>query len=305
MKLDPRLLRYLLAIDTHGTFIRAADAEGISQPALSNKIGLLERHLGTRVVDRGRHGATLNAQGRLLLRHARAIDAVVDRAEAEIGEALRGDSGPLAIGGTPISMLELVPRALARLDTLNNRVRITLTEADDDILLDKLRAGEIDLMLGGMVSDQRGDDILEEHLIDFPLQAVVGRANPLWRSDAVALEDMIGQDWALPAAGSVIRSYVDAIFVSAGETMPTSYWSCSSMHGLKTVVQHTRRVSLMPLHAFALEAEKGVLKGLRLLGASSSRKMNILRLQHLPLSSVAEVFLTQLKDVAASLDQRQ
>ena len=49
MKVDPRYLRYLQAIDDHGTFIRAAEEEGISQPALTNKIIILERQLGTQL----------------------------------------------------------------------------------------------------------------------------------------------------------------------------------------------------------------------------------------------------------------
>ena len=304
MKLDPRLLRYVRAIEENGTFIRAAAAEGISQPALSNKIGLLERQLGARLIDRGRHGATLNQYGELLLRHARAIDAVADRAAHEINMAKLGASGPLVVGGTPISMVELVPKALSRLDRINDRILISLVEADDDILLDKLKAGEIEIMLGGMLSDQMDSDVVEEPLIEFPLYAVVGRSNPLWDRDAVSLEEMVSQSWALPAAGSVIRSYVDAIFVGAGESMPTSYWSCSSMHGLKSVIQHTTRVSLMPFHAFSLEADKRVLKGLKLLSPTSSRKLNILRLRHMPLSYIAEAFLGQLVEVAQTISNR-
>ena len=301
MNVDPRLLQHLLAIEKHGTFIRAADAERISQPALSNKISTLERQLGATLVDRGRHGARLNHMGKLLLRHARALDAVIDHATEEIELAKHGDSGPLIIGGTPISMIELVPRALSELDKINSRVQISLIEADDDILLDKLQAGELDMMLGGLVVGHQNVEIVEEALIEFPLQAVVGRNNPLWARDTVTLDEMVSQLWALPAAGSVIRSYVDAIFVNSGESMPTSYWSCSSMHGLKSAIQHTTRVSLMPKHAFSLEAEKGVLKPLKLLSPTSKRKLNILRLRHLPVSAIAEAFMEQLVTVACTL----
>lgn len=303
MKPDPRLLRFLVAIEEHGTFIRAAEAEGISQPALTVKIRQLEHQVGTKVVDRGRQGAKLNQFGRLLLRHAQLVDAILDRASEEIDLARRGDGGPLIIGGTPISMVELVPRTLSRLDEINRNISISLIEADDDILLDKLKAGEIELMLGGMVNDQHDRNISEEPLIEFPLQAVVGQASALWDREAVSLDELVDQSWALPAAGSVIRSYVDAIFVNSGETLPTSYWSCSSMHGLKSMIQHTSRVSLMPVHAFTLEAENGVMKGLRLLGPSSSRKLNILRLRHLPLSSIATSFVDQLKVVAEAIHE--
>ena len=303
MQLDPRLLRYLWVIEQNGTFTRAAEAEGISQPALTNKISLLERQLGTSLIDRGRHGARLNEFGTLLLRHARAIDAIADRAKDEVRTAVAGDSGPLILGGTPISMLELVPRALNFLENQNSRIRVSLIEADDDILLDKLRGGEIDLMLGGLLVGEGDDDIIETHLIDFPLEPVVGKSSPLWGREEISLDELLTQSWALPASGSVIRSYVDAIFVSAGASMPSNYWSCSSMHGLKSIIQHTSRVTLMPGHAFELEQQTGVLKGLTLRGPTSSRKLNILRLRHLPMSTVATTFVEEVIKIAKSIGQ--
>lgn len=304
MKFDPRLLRYLKAIDDAGTFSKAAERVGISQPALTNKVGLLERQLGARLVDRGRFGARLNDIGRLLLRHARAVDATVGRAADEVRLAALGESGPLVVGGTPISMIELVPRALDRLDHQNRKIRISLIEADDDVLLDKLRAGEVELMLGGLLVGQREPDIVSQPLISFPLQAVVGRQSPFWTADSVSLADLLDQSWALPASGSVIRSYVDSIFVAAGESMPPSYWSCSSMHGLKAVICHSRRVTLMPTHAFGMEAAQGVLRGIPLDGPASSRHLNILSLEHIPMSPLALAFIDHLLAVAAELRAR-
>ena len=81
MEVDPRLLLYLKAVNDHGTLTSAAHATGISQPALTNKIKLLERQLGTDLVDRGRHGAKLNHFGKLVLRHAKMIGASLSGGE--------------------------------------------------------------------------------------------------------------------------------------------------------------------------------------------------------------------------------
>jgi DNA-binding transcriptional LysR family regulator len=61
---DPKRLLELLQIAKHGSYTRAAAAQGISQPALSNSIAVLERSLGVRLLDRTRHGATLTASTR-------------------------------------------------------------------------------------------------------------------------------------------------------------------------------------------------------------------------------------------------
>jgi len=69
-RLDPKRLIELLRIAEHGSYTRAAAAQGVSQPALSNSIAVLERALGVRVLERTRHGATLTDVGRLLASHA-------------------------------------------------------------------------------------------------------------------------------------------------------------------------------------------------------------------------------------------
>ena len=106
MDIDPRHLRILLAIAEQGSFTRAAVAQRISQPAMSSAIALLEKQLGVRVLERGRHGARLNEFGQLLIRHARGLHALLDQAKAEIDRKRLGYEGPLKIGGTPVTLIE-------------------------------------------------------------------------------------------------------------------------------------------------------------------------------------------------------
>ena len=63
LNIDPRYLANLLSVAKHGSFNRAAAAQGISQPALSNSIAQLERRLGVQVLDRTRSGSQLNEFG--------------------------------------------------------------------------------------------------------------------------------------------------------------------------------------------------------------------------------------------------
>ena len=109
----------------------------------------------------------------------------------------------------------------------------------------------------------------------------------------------------LPSSGSVIRSYVDSIFVASGETIPSRIWTCTSLHALKLVIQYSKRVSLMPAHAFAPESDAGTLKRLKLLGPSSSRKLNVLRLKHVPSSPLLDPLVENLRDVAARISDRE
>ena len=82
-------LRHLLALQAvaeEGSFGRAARSLGYTQSAISQQIAALERIVGQRLIDRpgGPRPVTLTDAGALLLTHARAINARLAAAQADL-----------------------------------------------------------------------------------------------------------------------------------------------------------------------------------------------------------------------------
>jgi LysR family transcriptional regulator of gallate degradation len=301
MDVDPRHLRILLAIAEQGSFTRAAAAQSISQPAMSSAIALLEKQLGVRVLDRGRHGARLNAFGQVLIRHARGLNALLDQAKTEIDLKRLGHDGPLLIGGTPVTLIELVPAAIALLSRGAPRVAITVTEGLDAALLEKLRAGEIDVMVSGVGQVSPPPDIAQEVLLELPFDAVVNARHALVGRKAMSLRDLTDVQWALPTPGSAFRRHLEGLFVTAGVPFPGSYWACDSLMALKSLVTHADCISVLPRHAMALEARAGVLRTIRLRDVAAKRQVGTMRLRTRALSPLADRFLTALRRVASRM----
>lgn len=301
MRPDPRDIRFLLAVAEHGTFMSAAKAENISQPALSSRIARLERQLGVRLVERGRHGAVLNKYGELVLRHARAVDTILDRIVEEVELEQRGFVGPLVIGCTPVAATQLVPKAISQMGKSGEHIMISIHEEEDEPLLEKLLGGEIEIALGGIGSRAQHANIVQEKLADFQIQAVVGKASSIWTEKSATLEKLADQQWALPAKGGIFREQIEAAFLNSGTPFPRTFWSCSGIISLKGLIQNTDCISLMPSHAFALEAGAGVIRGVKLDGLHIDRSVAIMRLKHANLSPLAGRFIEALHKVAQRL----
>jgi LysR family transcriptional regulator, regulator for genes of the gallate degradation pathway len=107
--------------------------------------------------------------------------------------------------------------------------------------------------------------------------------------------------WALPTPGSAFRRHLEGLFVTSGVPFPESYWACDSLMALKSLVTHADCVSVLPRHAFALEARVGVLHMIRLRNVASKRQIGVMTLRTRTRSSLADRFLAALRRAATRI----
>jgi DNA-binding transcriptional LysR family regulator len=146
--LELRHLIALKAIDEHGTFGRAATELGYTQSAISQQIATLERIVGQRLIDRpgGPRPVSLTEAGTLLLRHADAIAARLQAAQADLAALDAGDAGPLRIGSYQSVGARVLPALLREFAEEWPKIDITLRELTDDReLVQLVERGELDL----------------------------------------------------------------------------------------------------------------------------------------------------------------
>jgi molybdate transport repressor ModE-like protein len=146
--LELRHLIALKAIAEQGTFGRAAKELGYTQSAISQQIATLERIVGQRLIERpgGPRPVSLTEAGELLLRHADAIAARLQAAQADLAALDAGDAGPLRIGTYQSVGARVLPGLLREFVEKWPQVEITLRESTDDRELAQLvERGELDL----------------------------------------------------------------------------------------------------------------------------------------------------------------
>jgi DNA-binding transcriptional LysR family regulator len=144
-------LRHLAALEAVGrtrSFGRAARELGYTQSAVNQQIAQLERNVGQRLVDRpgGPRAVDLTDAGRLLLRHADAIVAQLDAAQADMAAFAEGAAGPLRVGIFQSVGARILPGLLRRFKEDWPRVEVSVREEiDASDLLRMLEHGELDL----------------------------------------------------------------------------------------------------------------------------------------------------------------
>jgi DNA-binding transcriptional LysR family regulator len=144
-------LRHLAALEAVGrtqSFGRAARELGYTQSAVSQQIAHLERVIGQRLVVRpgGPRPVSLTEAGELLLRHADAIVAQLDAAQADMAALAEGAAGPLRVGILQSVGARILPALLRQFRDEWPRVEVQVhEEADVADLLRLVERGELDL----------------------------------------------------------------------------------------------------------------------------------------------------------------
>ena len=299
--LDPKRLIGLLRIAEHGSYTRAAAAQGVSQPALSNSIALLERALGVRLLDRTRTGSTLTDFGHLLASHAAALDSVLVRAAGEVELKKLGLEGSLVIGVSPIACVDIVPDAIARLKSETPNIAVSIHERPDDELLDNLRRGEIDVMISptGLATDPA--DVEHEILLRDVFVVILRRKHRLARRKSFALAELRGEQWVMPDAHTTMWRQIEAIFAAENEPWPMHCVTTNSMTALRSLVMRSDCVSISSHRMMRLEADAGHLACVPLRKPHFTREICLRQRRKANLTPVGQRFVAVLRAVAGEM----
>lgn len=208
------LLRIFVAVAEAGSFSRAADKLGISQPAVSKAVRELESQLDTVLLERKGRSFTTSEPGRMLFDYGRSIFAL----ELQAVEAVRAFSaierGQLTIGASTTVATYWLPPLLTRFHERYPGIELRLVSANTTHIAEQLLDCAIDVALvEGPVADERFD-VQPWH--EDEMVVVVAREHLLQSErviDATRLNDEL---WIVREPGSGSREATDAVLAGLG-----------------------------------------------------------------------------------------
>lgn len=189
-------LEYILALEQHRHFGKAAEQCGVTQPTLSALIQKLEEELDTRLFDRTRQSVEPTPAGRLILEQARHVLAEAARLKDIVAEEKQTLTGTFKLGILPTIAPYLLPRFFPQLVKRHPQLDIRVTEMKTAAICQALAEGEID---AGIVAALDGmDNFVQTPLFYESFYAYVAREDELFARNTIRTSDLAGtQLWLL------------------------------------------------------------------------------------------------------------
>jgi molybdate transport repressor ModE-like protein len=219
--IDVRRLRVLRALADHGTVAAAAQALHLTPSAVSQQLAALEREVGQPVIERRGRGVVLTGAAQVLLEHAHALFAQLERAEADVAAHGRGELGTVVVGAFPTALQSIAAPAARTLAGEHPRLRVELHDVESPHCFAALAAESIDVAISmESASAPAPDDprYARRALLDDPLDAVVPAGHALAGVESVALDTLAGETWLGPSPGTSCHEVTMAGCATAGFT---------------------------------------------------------------------------------------
>jgi len=246
-------LEYLIAIEEEGHFNKAAQRCFVSQPTLSGQLKKLEDELGVLLVERTNRHVSMTEAGRAAANQARRILAeshVLKEIAQRFQDPMVGD---LHVGLIPTVAPYLLPRIMPELKKSYPDLKLWLHEHQTNILLDKLRNAELDLLILALPVDT--NDFSEQDLFTEPFLLAAPNTDDLSHKNKISLLELNEREMLLLEEGHCLRGQALDICFSAGATEQQGF-QATSLETLRHMVAEGMGLTLMPKLAVPASVRK-------------------------------------------------
>jgi LysR family transcriptional regulator, hydrogen peroxide-inducible genes activator len=238
-----RSLEYLVALDEHRHFRRAAEACFVSQPTLSTQIRAMERELGVELVERSPQ-VMMTPAGERIVEHARQILNDVDSIRAVARLSGDPEAGTLRLGIFPTLAPYLLPHVVPQVRQRFARLELLLVEEKSELLARQLREGRLDAAVLAVPIDDHG--LHEELLFDEEFVVAVPAGHPLGEQrDAVSVSALAGETILLLDEGHCLRDQALSVCHLVGADERAGY-RATSLETLRQMVAAGAGITLLP-----------------------------------------------------------
>ena len=181
-----------MAIAEYGHYGRAAASLRLTQPALTQRIQVLERELGVQLLKRNSREVRLTPAGEAFIEHARGLVQSEDRALRALTDYAAGVLGRLRIAYLTLWDAGLPANIVAEFRRRHPAIKLEMTSGYSQPNIDRLIAGEVDFAFVGVAIGEH-EGVAMRPLDRHELVVVMAPTHPLMQMERVPIKCLRGE----------------------------------------------------------------------------------------------------------------
>jgi DNA-binding transcriptional LysR family regulator len=288
-----RQLEVFLAVARARSFRRAADGIHLSQPALSQHVGELERGLGARLFDRRGRAVELTEAGRILEAHALRAFSTLTGAQEAIADLTGSSRGSLVIGASTTPGIYLMPAVMSALEREQPGISVDLRIANSAAIEEQVRANELDLGVVGGHGLRSGEECLAAGVLD-ELVLIVPPGHAWARRGRLDPSVLADERLLMREDGSATRQVTERALQHAGVKVGRML-VLDHTEAIKQAVMARLGVAFVSIYAARGELETRRLECARLRGLDIHRHFHVIHNEARALTIRAKAFIAILQ----------
>ncbi|MEP9373780.1 pca operon transcription factor PcaQ [Mesorhizobium sp. KR1-2] len=294
-----RHLQTFLEVARQKSVVKAAAILNVSQPAVTKTIRELEEALGVAVLERDGRGIRITRSGEIFMQHAgMAITALRQGIDSVANSGAEGGP-PIRIGALPTVSAHIMPRAMSLFLKEDTGATIKIVTGENAVLLEQLRLGELDLVVGRLAAPDKMTGFFFEHLYSERVVFVVRAGHPLLKGDQDVFERLSEYPVLMPTRGSIIRPFVERFFITNGvATIPTEIETVSDSFG-RAFLRQSDAVWIISAGVVAADLKAGTLATLPVDTSETSGPVGLTMRTDTAPSPAFSILLKTIREAAA------
>ncbi|CDN50746.1 Pca operon transcription factor PcaQ [Neorhizobium galegae bv. orientalis] len=254
-----RHLHTFVEVARQKSVVKAAEILHVSQPAVTKTIRELEEALGVAVFEREGRGIRITRYGEVFLRHAGAALTALRQGIDSVSQELFDSAPPVRIGALPTVSTRVMPLAMTLFLAEKTGSRVKIVTGDNAVLMEQLRVGDLDLVVGRLALPEKMTGLSFEHLYSEQVVFAVRTGHPLLDGKQSIFEGFADYPVLMPTRGSIIRPSVEQFLIANGvASLPTQVETVSDAFG-RAFVRSSDAIWIISAGVVAADIEDEVL----------------------------------------------
>nr|WP_225954695.1 LysR family transcriptional regulator [Kibdelosporangium phytohabitans] len=242
-------MRVLRALADHGTVTAAGEALHLTPSAVSQQLAALESETGQELLRRRGRRVSLTPIGELLVEHANAVAAELERAQATLASFASGSRGRVELASFASGITQVVAPTIRKLRFFMPDITVVVRDAEGHASVPLLLDGEIDMAIteeSRQLLSTKNPRLILYPLYTEPFDLVLPESHPLASKKALAVKDLGDQeDWIAPLPGNPCRDLVEQVV-----ERPNITHTSDDFRAIVALVAAGAGVALVPRNAF-------------------------------------------------------